>query len=107
MDFPQSDDQAMVAPQKPTAHMPPPDLATTLAGKENLTTDLSTMSAVKAKNRITKKSRSKSIGPGGLDALKEDPGNRRKVLSQLMMDLLDVQLTPTDSLRSYLSLSPY
>jgi len=80
MDCVQQNNNAAVAPQKPTAHMPSPDLATSLASKENLTVDLSMMTGVKAKSRITKKSRSKSIGPGGLDALKEDPGNRRKVL---------------------------
>lgn len=42
--------------------------------KENATTDLgSTLAA----NR--KKSRSKSLGPGGLDALKQSTGNRRAV----------------------------
>lgn len=30
-------------------------------------------------DRQSKKSRSKSIGPGGLDALKDATGNRRKV----------------------------
>lgn len=80
MDFAQQNNNAAVDTLKPTAHMPSPDLAPILAGKENLTVDLSTMTGVKTKSRITKKSRSKSIGPGGLDALKEDPGNRRKVL---------------------------
>jgi len=32
--------------------------------------------------KASKKPRSKSIGPGGLDALKNTNGNRRKVLSQ-------------------------
>lgn len=86
MDFAQQDDNATVAPQKSTAQMPSPDLISNLAGKENLTTDLSMLTGVKTKRTTTKKSRSKSIGPGGLDALKEDPGNRRKVFSlQLMM----------------------
>jgi kinetochore protein Spc7/SPC105 len=30
-------------------------------------------------DRSSKKSRSKSIGPGGLDALRDTTGNRRKV----------------------------
>lgn len=43
--------------------------------KENATVDLASTSL--AANR--KKSRSKSIGPGGLDALKPSNGNRRVV----------------------------
>lgn len=43
--------------------------------KENATVDVSAASL--AANR--KKSRSKSIGPGGLDALKPANGNRRQV----------------------------
>lgn len=49
--------------------------------KENVTVDLAMASTSLAYGNITtKKSRSKSIGPGGLDALKEDPGNRRQVV---------------------------
>lgn len=81
MDFTQQADNTVVAPQNPTAHMPSPDITSNQAGKENLTADLSMIPSIKGKTRTTKKSRSKSIGPGGLDALKEDPGNRRKVLS--------------------------
>ena len=81
MDFAQQGENAAIAAQEPTAHMPSPGLLNNTAGKENLTVDLSMMGSIKAKSRATKKSRSKSIGPGGLDALREDPGNRRKVLS--------------------------
>ena len=45
---------------------------------ENLTTYQSQSELAQSKN-ASKKSRSKSMGPGGLDALKETSGNRRKV----------------------------
>lgn len=41
--------------------------------KENATMDVGSMAASR------KKSRSKSLGPGGLDALKQGNGNRRAV----------------------------
>lgn len=51
--------------------------------KENMTTDIGAMMGARKRDplgeRPAKKSRSKSIGPGGLDALKESTGNRRKV----------------------------
>lgn len=52
------------------------------ADQENMTTDVKTMSngsVLTADGKPSKKSRSKSIGPGGLDALKDAAGNRRKV----------------------------
>jgi len=48
--------------------------------QENMTADMGALGARKrAPIEKTKKSRSKSIGPGGLDALKDTTGNRRKV----------------------------
>ena len=51
--------------------------------KENATLDLSNLlssrNAAKTISKAAKKSRSKSMGPGGLEALKETSGNRRKV----------------------------
>ena len=50
--------------------------------QENMTADLGALASGKRAVPIekpTKKSRSKSIGPGGLDALKDTTGNRRKV----------------------------
>jgi kinetochore protein Spc7/SPC105 len=51
--------------------------------KENMTTDIGALGVAQRRNvlgeRPSKKSRSKSIGPGGLDALKDTTGNRRKV----------------------------
>ncbi|KAI4225833.1 MAG: hypothetical protein L6R36_003630 [Xanthoria steineri] len=57
--------------RKSIAHMPSPDTV----NKENTTVDSATV--VEASKASHKKSRSKSIGPGGLDALKETTGNRR------------------------------
>ncbi|KAL8997937.1 MAG: hypothetical protein Q9169_002930 [Polycauliona sp. 2 TL-2023] len=53
--------------------MPSPDTI----NKENTTSDSTTL--VEAPKASHKKSRSKSLGPGGLDALKETTGNRRDV----------------------------
>ena len=54
--------------------------------KENMTADIGALGVPQKRaalgERPPKKSRSKSIGPGGLDALKDTTGNRRKV-SQL------------------------
>ncbi|KAL8646830.1 MAG: hypothetical protein Q9226_006696, partial [Calogaya cf. arnoldii] len=59
--------------RKSIAHIPSSD-----AGhKENTTVDSTTLG--EAAKASQKKSRSKSIGPGGLDALKETTGNRREV----------------------------
>jgi kinetochore protein Spc7/SPC105 len=46
--------------------------------QENKTADIGALAEGK---KASKKSRSKSIGPGGLDALKDTTGNRRKVWS--------------------------
>lgn len=45
--------------------------------QENVTADIGALAG--AKKAVSKKSRSKSIGPGGLDTLKDTTGNRRKV----------------------------
>jgi kinetochore protein Spc7/SPC105 len=50
--------------------------------KENATTDIGAMVPSGSNTRPSakdKKSRSKSLGPGGLDALQHSNGNRRKV----------------------------
>lgn len=57
------------------AHTP---VAHTLSDKENLTLDAAGLIGLKPTS-VVKKSRSKSIGPGGLDALHSDAGNRQKV----------------------------
>ncbi|KAL8750685.1 MAG: hypothetical protein Q9199_006905, partial [Rusavskia elegans] len=58
--------------RKSIAHMPSPDTV----NKENTTFDSTTLA--EAPKASHKKSRSKSIGPGGLDVLKETTGNRRE-----------------------------
>ena len=63
--------------RKSIAHMPSPELG---GEKENLTIDSAGISSLSASSMpVGKKLRSKSIGPGGLDALKENAGNRRAV----------------------------
>lgn len=49
--------------------------------QENLTTDFAALAKGKRAptEKPLRKSRSKSIGPGGLDALQNSAGNRRKV----------------------------
>ncbi|KAG0645464.1 NMS complex subunit spc7 [Hyphodiscus hymeniophilus] len=48
--------------------------------QENMTADYGALAGAK---KLPKKSRSKSIGPGGLDALKDAAGNRRKSLASV------------------------
>lgn len=52
--------------------------STSAMDKDNATLDLGRGDTL-AENRKKAKSRSKSIGPGGLDALKAGSGNRRVV----------------------------
>ena len=59
--------------RKSIAHVPG-------AEKENATLDSATLSTISSQlKEKAKKTRSKSIGPGGLDALKEGSGNRGEV----------------------------
>ena len=69
--------------RKSIAHMPSPDTV----HKENTTVDSTTLAD--APKASLKKSRSKSIGPGGLDALKEITGNRREVGDLLLQTKQD------------------
>lgn len=63
--------------RKSLAHLPSMDPS---ENQENATIDAASFSAIAAKTRQNaKKSRSKSLGPGGLDALKEGTGNRGRV----------------------------
>ena len=59
--------------RKSIAHLPSQDIS---LEKENLTDGVS---VTELTSKPVKKSRSKSLGPGGLDALNEDAGNRQKV----------------------------
>ncbi|KAL2060660.1 hypothetical protein VTL71DRAFT_9301 [Oculimacula yallundae] len=64
--------------RKSLAHVPSQSM-----DQENMTADIGALAGKRAIpiERPTKKSRSKSIGPGGLDALKDTTGNRRKSLA--------------------------
>ncbi|KAH8588704.1 hypothetical protein B0O99DRAFT_664913 [Bisporella sp. PMI_857] len=60
--------------------------STSVMDQENATADIGTLAGRKRSmpiERPSKKSRSKSIGPGGLDALKDTSGNRRKSLASI------------------------
>src|ERR1700722_12275638 len=65
--------------RKSMAHSPSADSM----DKENMTADIGVLGGIEKRaalgERPSKKSRSKSIGPGGLDVLKDGRGNRRKV----------------------------
>ena len=61
--------------RKSIAHLPSP-----VVGLDKENTEHGTSSTTGAEKAAARKGRSKSLGPGGLDALKEDAGNRQKVL---------------------------
>lgn len=65
--------------RKSLAHAP----SSNTMDKENMTADIGALGGGGKRavlgDRLSKKSRSKSIGPGGLDALKDTTGNRRQV----------------------------
>ena len=65
--------------RKSLAHVP----SSRSMDQENMTTDLGSLGMngkrASTTDKTAKKSRSKSIGPGGLDALADTSGNRRKV----------------------------
>ncbi|KAK2623679.1 hypothetical protein QTJ16_006860 [Diplocarpon rosae] len=66
--------------RKSLAHVP----SSASLDQENMTADIGVLAGGKIPVPIlrpSKKSRSKSIGPGGLDALKDTTGNRRKSLA--------------------------
>lgn len=79
MEHPQSPKKARAPARsrKSIAHMPSPDVN---IDKENVTIDsVAHLSSITQAKSIPRKPRSKSIGPGGLDMLKEDAGNRHQV----------------------------
>lgn len=69
--------------RKSIAHLPSAEKGNAI-DKENMTADVGALSGTqkgqKNGERPGKKSRSKSIGPGGVDALLETTGNRRQVI---------------------------
>ncbi len=69
--------------RKSIAHTPSADIT---GNKENATVDTGAIASFSAQGKQTvKKSRSKSIGPGGLDALKEGSGNKQEVGLQTIL----------------------
>ena len=71
-----------VSSRKSMVH-PPPPLHPPEENKENMTADVGAMAGAKHASlqpgHLSKKKRSKSIGPGGLASLEEKPGDQRKV----------------------------
>ena len=72
--------------RKSIAHLPSPDMG---LDKEN--TEHGTASTTGRAKLAGKKGRSKSLGPGGLEALTEDAGNRQKVESTLIEERIFVK----------------
>ena len=70
--------------RKSIAHMPSPEKPSMIVEKEDMTADLSSFTAPRGKT--SRKSRSKSIGPGGLN---EASGNRIKVHMFHLLAALD------------------
>ena len=65
--------------RKSIAHTPSTDI---IGNKENTTVDVGAIGSQSAQGKQgAKKGRSKSIGPGSLDALKEGSGNKQEVPS--------------------------
>lgn len=63
--------------RKSIAHTPSAEIS---GNKENATVDVAAVASLSAQGKkAVKKNRSKSIGPGGLDALKEGSGNKQEV----------------------------
>jgi kinetochore protein Spc7/SPC105 len=79
----------MASPERKLPAQPRPRSRRSIANvptEDNMTADMSTLQSGKhaAQQSEKKKSRSKSLGPGGLDALKDEAGNRRKVQSGVL-----------------------
>ena len=74
--------------RKSIAHVP----SITDADRENNTVQ-GISEKTRAQNAKSKKTRSKSLGPGGLDALIETDGNRQKVSSLFLLHRVDLNST--------------
>ncbi|KAH8423105.1 kinetochore-microtubule binding complex subunit SPC105 [Aspergillus melleus] len=84
------------------AHVPRSKLTTGL-DKENTTTDISSSQPVAGSAKLPgkdKKSRSKSLGPGGLDALQDSNGNRRKSTAALPLKSILKPTVPVSPVRN-------
>lgn len=81
-DSPPSDVQRRPRSRKSTGHLPSPDTYPGSTDQENVGSSLDKDSHILHAEELgtgRKRLRSKSLGPGGVDALREDAGNRRKV----------------------------
>ena len=77
--------------RKSLAHVPSTDVS---GDKENVKVDSAELSSLTAQGKqATKKSRSKSLGPGGLDALRESTGNKQEVGDPSLKKMFSAQLT--------------
>ena len=76
--------------RKSLAHVPSTDVS---GDKENLRMDSAALSSLTVQGKqATKKSRSKSLGPGGLDALRESTGNKQEVGDPSLKKIFNAQL---------------
>lgn len=91
---PKNDSAGSVRPRsrRSIAHVPR-SKAQLRPEQDNSTTDVGAIKSQEANTKLAgkdKKSRSKSLGPGGLDALQTSNGNRRKVSSYVLRNQYDV-----------------
>ncbi len=76
--------------RKSLAHVPSTDVS---GDKENIRVDSAALSSLTVQGKqATKKSRSKSLGPGGLDALRESTGNKQEVGDLSLKKMYNAQL---------------
>ncbi|EPS30251.1 hypothetical protein PDE_05202 [Penicillium oxalicum 114-2] len=95
-------DAAVTRPRsrRSLAHVPRSRMTSTL-DKENATTDIATSSGTNARaSSKEKKSRSKSLGPGGLDALQHSNGNRRKSTASFPLKSILKPTVPVSPVRN-------
>ncbi|OAX82214.1 hypothetical protein ACJ72_03435 [Emergomyces africanus] len=94
---------ARVRYRRSLAQMPRPGVGSGI-DKENMTADLSAVNEQRnvpeEPSKRDKKTRSKSLGPGGLDALQNANGNRRKSTAQFPLKSILKPTVPVSPLRS-------
>ena len=76
--------------RKSLAHVPSTDVS---GDKENLGGPSAALPSLTVQGKqASKKSRSKSLGPGGLDALKESSGNKQEVGGPNLRKMFNAQV---------------
>ncbi|PGH29693.1 kinetochore protein Spc7 [[Emmonsia] crescens] len=99
----ESAESARVRSRRSFAQMPRPGIGSGI-DKENMTADLSAVNEQRnvpqRPNRQDKKMRSKSLGPGGLDALQHANGNRRKSTAQFPLKSILKPTVPVSPIRN-------